>query len=45
MNAAIQDAVNLGWKLAFAAARPGERAACWTPTTGNAGRWRARCWR
>lgn len=24
MNAAIQDAANLGWKLAFAAARPGE---------------------
>jgi 2-polyprenyl-6-methoxyphenol hydroxylase-like FAD-dependent oxidoreductase len=24
MNAGIQDAVNLGWKLAFAAARPGE---------------------
>src|SRR6185437_8459355 len=23
MNAAIQDAANLGWKLAFAAARPG----------------------
>ena len=24
MNAAIQDAANLGWKLAFAAARPGD---------------------
>jgi len=23
MNAAIQDAADLGWKLAFAAARPG----------------------
>ena len=27
MNAALQDAANLGWKLAFAAARPGARAA------------------
>jgi 2-polyprenyl-6-methoxyphenol hydroxylase-like FAD-dependent oxidoreductase len=26
MNAAIQDAANLGWKLAFAAARPGSAA-------------------
>jgi 2-polyprenyl-6-methoxyphenol hydroxylase-like FAD-dependent oxidoreductase len=26
MNAAIQDAANLGWKLAFAAARPGDEA-------------------
>jgi FAD binding domain len=25
MNAGIQDAVNLGWKLAFAAAQPGDR--------------------
>ena len=44
MNAAIQDAANLGWKLAFA--RPGQPGTgrCSTPTTASAGRWRASCW-
>ena len=42
MNAAIQDAANLGWKLAFAAGPAGPAGRCWTPTTANAGRWRAR---
>ncbi len=49
MNAAIQDAANLGWKLAFAAARPdnsGSRTAryCSTLMIASAGRWPGRCW-
>ena len=40
MNTGIQDAANLGWKLAFA---PSSSAAqpYWTPTNRNDGRWRA----
>ena len=46
MNTGIQDAVNLGWKLAFAACAATARARpCSTPTIASAGRWRARCWR
>ena len=44
MNAALQDAANLGWKLAFASARPGHGPLLDSYDLER-GRWRARYWR
>lgn len=40
----IQDAVNLGWKLA-PRSTAGHRRGCWTATTPNGTRWPPTCWR
>ena len=41
-NTGIQDAANLGWKLAAAVAAGAARR-CWTPTMPSATRWVGRC--
>ena len=50
MNTAIQDAANLGWKLAFAPAAASRPRHCSIPTSKNAAPsharfWRSRTWR
>ena len=45
MNAGIQDAANLGWKLALRRVTAASRGRCSPPTSPNAARWRSRCWR
>lgn len=43
LNLGVQDAFNLGWKLA-AAVNGWARKGCWTATTPNGTRWAPACW-
>ena len=43
MNTGIQDAANLGWKLAAAVHGMGSVRNCSTPTMPSDTRWAARC--
>ena len=43
LNLGIQDAFNLGWKLA-AGSPAGHRRGCWTATRPNGARWPPTCW-